>query len=149
MSEARINPQQPENQNIDDRIYYSLKQKEVGMNLSDLRPSSYLKKEDVGEGKLVTVKALTREEIADGETKGVLHFHELDKPLVLNTTNLQLMAQITGHDTDLEKNWVGHKVVLYVNPDVSYQGRITGGIRIRAPKPGAIAPVEEKSDLPF
>jgi hypothetical protein len=90
---------------------------------------------------------------ADPEHKWCLEFRETDKPLVLNMTNMQLCAKVFGsEDTD---DWTGKPIVLYTDPNVSYGGKIVGGIRVRAPKPGAKLPepvqVEAPSDddIPF
>ncbi len=72
----------------------------------------------------------------DPENKWCLTFSESDKPLVLNMTNIQLCERIFGSDdTD---HWLKKKLVLYVDPNVSYAGKLTGGIRVRAPKPGSV-----------
>ena len=66
--------------------------------------------------------------------------NECDKPMVLNSTNGQIIAQITGSDdTD---HWTGHKIVLYNDPNITFAGKLTGGIRARAPKnqPAKAAP---------
>jgi hypothetical protein len=109
---------------------------------SDMRESKFLKKEDVGRGVLATVTGCIRKntamEGADPEQKWCLTFQELDKPLVLNVTNVQLCEQIfKSDDTD---EWIGKRVVLYTDPNVSYQGKLVGGIRVRAPKPSAAPP---------
>jgi|WetSurMetagenome_2_1015567.scaffolds.fasta_scaffold476410_1 hypothetical protein len=108
------------------------------MNLSDLKTSKFLKKEDVGNGTLLTISHLSRENVAqegaEPELKPVLFFNGIDKGLVLNSTNGQIIAQITGHDTDIEKTWVGQNIVLYHDPNVSFGGKLVGGIRIRAPR---------------
>ena len=91
---------------------------------------------------------------ADPEMKWCLTFQEIDKPLVLNATNVQLCEQILGSDdTD---DWQGKRIVLYTDPNVSFQGKLTGGIRVRAPKPSAAppppAPVADSltdDDIPF
>jgi hypothetical protein len=128
---------------------------------SDMRESKFLKKEDVGRGVLVTISGCVQKNVAkegaDPEQKWCLTFKELDKPLVLNGTNVQLCEAICGSDdTD---HWIGKRIVLYTDPNVSYQGRLVGGIRIRAPKPGAVAPpppvpsiedlTSDDSDIPF
>ena len=114
-------------------------------SINDLKSSKFLKKEDVGEGVLVTITALTQENVAkegvDPDLKFALHFKEFEKPLVLNSTNGQIIAQITGESDNIEKSWVGHKIVLYEDPNVSFGGKLVGGIRVRAPKPA--------SNLPF
>jgi hypothetical protein len=109
------------------------------MNVNDLKTSKFLKKEDVGEGVLATISNLTQENVAlDGapaDMKVTLHFKELDKPLVLNSTNGQIIAQITGVTEDIEAGWIGKQIVLYTDPNITFQGKLVGGIRVRAPKP--------------
>lgn len=127
---------------------------------SDMRESKFLKQTDVGKGLLVTVTACkpynVAQEGAEPEHKWCLVFNEINKPLVLNATNIQLCERIfNSDDTD---DWNGKKIVLYVDPNVSYAGKLTGGIRVRAPKPGAVAPPPppppadpdfDDSDVPF
>lgn len=106
--------------------------------LKDIRSSKYLKKEDVGIGVLATIKAVTQENVAlegaEEQMKFTVHFNELDKPMVLNSTNAQTIAKINGQEENIEVNWIGTRVVLYDDPNVSYAGKVVGGIRIRAPK---------------
>lgn len=109
------------------------------MHVSALKESKFLKRTDVGTGALATIRSLSQENVAkegaEPELKYVLHFEEFEKPLVLNSTNAQIIAQITKQeDTD---DWTGHKVVLYDDPNVSFGGKLVGGIRIRAPKQAA------------
>ena len=80
--------------------------------------------------------------------------------MVLNSTNGQAVAAITGsEETD---DWIGRKVVLYDDPNVSFGGKLVGGIRIRAPrgqaakaiaaapKPAPVAqPEASDDDVPF
>jgi len=107
------------------------------MHINQLTESRFLKKEDCGpQGILVTIKTISQENVAkEGvpeELRWAICFEELEKPMVLNSTNGQLIAAITGKtDTD---DWPGYKVVLYNDPTVSFAGKITGGIRVRAPK---------------
>jgi hypothetical protein len=126
----------------------------------EMKESNFLKKEDVGRGFLATITGCIRKNVAkegaEPDLKWCLTFAELEKPLVLNATNIQLAEQITGSDdTD---HWVGHKIVLYVDHNVSYGGKLIGGIRMRKPKPGSVpakpAPVPEdemvgEDDIPF
>ena len=124
---------------------------------SDMRESKFLKKEDIGKGVLATITGCVQKNVAkdgaDPEQKWCLTFRELDKPLVLNATNVQLCEAICGSDdTD---HWVGKRIVLYTDPNVSYQGKLIGGIRVRAPRPGSVPapppvadPLDE-SDIPF
>lgn len=109
---------------------------------SDMRESKFLKQTDVGRGALGTVEKVVQmnvaKEGADPEMKWCLTFHEIEKPLVLNSTNIQLCEKIFGSDdTD---DWKGKRIVLYTDPNVSFQGKLVGGIRVRAPKPSAPPP---------
>jgi len=129
------------------------------MHVSALKESKFLKRTDVGSGILATIKTLTQENVAkegaEPELKWCLHFEESEKPLVLNSTNAQVIAKVTGHeDTD---DWPGSVIVLYDDPNVSFGGKLVGGIRVRAPRTAGSAPKTqavaafkaEDSDVPF
>jgi hypothetical protein len=103
---------------------------------SEMRESKFIKQGDVEKPVLWTVTGVERHNVAqegaDPEMKWCLTFSEIDKPLVLNSTNIQLCERAFGSDnTD---QWIGRQIVLYVDPNVSYAGKITGGVRVRAPK---------------
>jgi hypothetical protein len=103
---------------------------------SEMRESKFLKQSDIGAGALMTVTGCERHNVAkegaEPEHKWCLAFEESEKPLVLNSINIQLLEKIFGSDdTD---DWIGKRVVLYVDPTVSYAGKVVGGIRVRAPK---------------
>lgn len=72
-----------------------------------------------------------------------LHFRELDKPMILNSTNGQIIAKITGSEES--DDWDGKQIVLYHDPNVSFGGKLVGGIRVRAPKGAYKAPAPAKS----
>jgi hypothetical protein len=129
------------------------------MKIGQMMDSKFLKKEDVEPPKLVTIKGFSQQNAGrddSPEMKWTMSFIELGKPMVMNSTNLQLAAQALGSDdTD---NWIGKQVVLYNDPSVQFQGKLIGGIRIRAPKkrngaapaPVAVATEEEfDDDIPF
>lgn len=131
------------------------------MKLAELLPSSYLKKEDFPTPALLTIDRLERVNVAQegqpAEYKWALHFLELERPLVLNSTNIQTLGAICGDDTDA---WPGRKVVAYHDPSVSFGGKLVGGIRLRAPKQqaqqqaaaapaSAAAMADLEDDLPF
>jgi hypothetical protein len=129
------------------------------MKIGQMMESKFLKKEDVDPPKLVTIKGFSQQNAGRDdapEMKWCMSFIELNKPMVMNSTNLQLAAQALGSDdTD---NWTGKQVVLYNDPSVQFQGKLIGGIRIRAPKkrtgaapaPAPVATEEEfDDDIPF
>ena len=114
------------------------------MHIGMLKQSRFLTRADVGAGVLVTIKEIyqdnTAKEGAPEELKWVMSFHELDKPMVLNSTNGQIIAQIVGSEET--NDWAGHKVVLYDDPNVSFGGKLVGGIRTRAPRNTKPAPAK-------
>ncbi len=133
------------------------------MNISKIKQSKFLARADVSRPILVTIKSIHEENVAkEGEPvemKYALTFSNCEKPLILNTTNAQVIAQIlASEETD---TWTGKQIVLYDDPNVSFGGRLVGGIRVRAPRikaaaapapaPAPIAPLaeEEEQDDPF
>lgn len=105
------------------------------MHISELRESRFLKKEEVGNGTLATIREIYQENVAKSgapeEYKWVISFNELEKPMVLNSVNGQIIAQITGsEDSD---GWIGAQIELYNDPSIMFAGRLTGGIRVCAP----------------
>jgi hypothetical protein len=116
------------------------------MNVSDFSTSRYLRKEDCGNGILLTIQSVQEEMVGQGASakkKPILYFVETItpqgkpiKPMVLNPTNAKLIAQFTGIATDVERGWVGVKIVAYWNPAVNnpQPGGTPGGISVRAPR---------------
>lgn len=119
-------------------------------NVNDLKSSKFLTKNDVEPAVLVTIKSYEQMNVAmesqAPEDKWTLSFRELDKPLVLNMTNGMLIAAITGSE-DFDK-WLGKQVVLYNDKTVSFAGKITGGIRVKAPQGGQPNPDYVGDDPP-
>jgi len=112
-------------------------------SVSEMLPSRFLKQSDIEQPTVVTIGSLSKE-VLDDQPRWILKFHELDKPLVLNSTNIQALARICGSSNS--DNWSGQKVVLYVDENVSYGGKVVGGLRIRAVNKRAVqkpAEVEE------
>ena len=104
-------------------------------NINTMKESKFLRKEDAGEGILLTIKEIVKQNVAlpgePKEEKWVMHFEEA-KPLVLNSTNTKRAAKICGSDeTD---DWIGKQIVAFNDEDVEFAGEIVGGIRLRAPR---------------
>lgn len=117
---------------------------------SEMRESKFLKQSDIGAGALMTVTGCERHNVAkegaEPEHKWCLAFEESEKPLVLNSINIQLCERIfASDDTD---DWVGKRIVLYVDPTVSYAGKVVGGIRVRAPKVANQTAAKKAPSLP-
>lgn len=102
--------------------------------LNEMIESKFIKKDDVGDGILVTITGVDRYNVAmqgaPEELKWCLDFREIEKPLVLNVTNMRVIETTLGSDnTD---DWIGKQIVLYNDPSVMYKGEIKGGVRVRA-----------------
>jgi hypothetical protein len=130
------------------------------MKISAMTQSKYLKQDDAPDDTIVTIQKVGQANIAkEGapqEFKWMIRFHEFDKPMVLNRTNIALLGKFLGDDTD---DWVGKQVVLYNDETIQFEGKITGGLRfkrVKASKPAKPAPPmmededkEQDSDVPF
>lgn len=95
----------------------------------------YLKTEHVKEEKEYQIKNVKIEKIGRGdqqEKKVVVYFEGLDKGLALNKINSNAIAKVA--DSREIEDWDGVKVILYVDPDVTYMGDTVGGIRIKSGK---------------
>lgn len=110
-------------------------------NVNDLKRSRFLSQKDIVRPVLVTITAYKEMNIAmegaEEQLEWVLFFKEFDKPFVLKPVNGQLIAAIIG---SIEfPDWIGHQIVLYIEPSVTYGTKVTGGIRCRAPKGQTVA----------
>ena len=122
---------------------------------SDMIESKYLKQSDIDGEVIVTIQKVGRGNVAQEDQpedlKWMIRFTEFKKPMVLNTTNIQLLEKACGEDVD---GWSGQEVILYVDPNVSFGGKLTGGIRVKSAKPAAApkrasAMADLDSDVPF
>lgn len=120
---------------------HKTKERPNKLNINQLKQSRYLSQGDVGTGVLVTIKGVTQENVGlEGEPeklRWVMTFAEAEKGLVLNSTNGQLIASFLKSDES--DNWIGHKIVLFNDPTISFGGKLVGGIRVRAPRGQAAA----------
>lgn len=105
-------------------------------NVHDLKKSKYITQKDCDPPIRVTIIGDKEENMAmdgaDPDFQWTILFKEIDKPFVVNATNCNLIAAITGKENS--KDWVGCVIVLYVDPTISYRGKVTGGVRCRASK---------------
>jgi hypothetical protein len=92
----------------------------------------------------------------DGDPKLRLGFLETERDWIIGPMPARMVATLHGDDYD---EWVGKRVTLYVDPSVTFGGKIVGGIRPRlnatppapqpAPAPAAPPPADDGADLPF
>jgi hypothetical protein len=105
------------------------------VNINSAFKGNYLKSAElIGKRVLVTIDRVALEKIeGEGgeEEKPVLYFIGHERGLVCNRTNAEEITAIVGdQETD---RWHGHKIVLYVDPNVKFSGKKVGGIRVMAP----------------
>ena len=104
--------------------------------------NKYLRADSISGDMEVTIRDVTLESFDKTEgrvTKMVLHFAEMDAGLVMNRTLVRSLEAIFGSDETID--WTGGKVIIYRDPDITFDGKAVGGIRIRAATP--------PEDVPF
>jgi hypothetical protein len=97
------------------------------MKANDAFPSKFLKAADLGTRRVVvTISHVEVEKFDDGDRPCVF-FQGKDKGLVLNKTNFNTIADITGEeDSD---DWAGKRITLYATK-TEYQGKRVDAIRV-------------------
>lgn len=109
---------------------------------SEMIQSKYMRKEDIEEDTIMTIKDCTLEDVGQDQQKEqrwALWFKEFPKAMILNVTTIRVLEQAFGDDTD---DWMGKRVKVYVDPNVSFQGRVVGGLRLRPPPKQVKTPVK-------
>lgn len=104
-------------------------------NVNQMIESKYLKQSDLdGETEVTIVKIgqlnVARED-QEPEMKWAVRFQEFKKPMVLNSTNIQLLSKAC--ESEESEDWIGRKVVIYADPNVSFGGKLVGGLRVKLP----------------
>jgi hypothetical protein len=117
-------------------------------NINDAFPSNYLKASDLqGRQPVVTIDRVEFEPVGrTREMKPILYFAGKDKGVVLNKTNANKIASLTG--STLTEDWTGMRVTLFAT-HVEFQGETVEAIRIKAapqgngarPQAAAVRPV--------
>jgi hypothetical protein len=106
------------------------------MNREELFPSRYLRATDLAAPRVVTIAGVSQEDFQnDGETrtKPVIQFRERVKPMVVNMTNFDTIADVAG--TDETDQWRGVQVELFADK-VRFRGKSVDSVRVRAPDQG-------------
>lgn len=106
------------------------------MNIDKAFPSKYLKASDFDDVDMpCTIKHVRMEQVGQGGDevpKAVIYFQEMEKGMICNTTNKNIIVKLYGKETN---DWTGQKVVLWVNHDVQFKGEIVSAIRVRSRAP--------------
>ena len=101
------------------------------MTRNQVYPSRWLKAADLApEGEQVTISNVTLEKIGEErEEKPVMAFGEIEKELVVNVTNWNSIAELTGEENS--DDWPGH-VIKLVRVRVPFGGKNVEAIRVEA-----------------
>jgi hypothetical protein len=108
-------------------------------NIDEMNDSRFLTAAECGEqGKLLVIEYVTKQNVSPRDQppkeKWCSYHSNGVKPLVLNKTNRQKIAEILGSkETD---DWTRGRVVAYKASGIIFQGKMVEGIRIRAPGSG-------------
>jgi hypothetical protein len=102
-------------------------------DLDSVYGSKFLSAADIGERKIRTkILKVRKEELRGKDDKKRMRFalflESLDKPLVLNATNKDRLVDGLGR---VPSKWAGASVGVFVDPDVSFGGKKTGGVRLK------------------
>jgi len=126
--------------------------------------SSYLKQSDVGpQGVNLKIVRFSKETMGDDNSlQTCIHFSDPNyKPMVIKPTNRDLLNYALGLTDDSPLNeFLGKAINVFADPTVTYAGKRTGGLRIRAavvsdPVAEAVAKAqttqqtEPNDDIPF
>lgn len=98
----------------------------------------YLKKEDIPDsGLLARIRGAKEDTLEEDDgsqqSKMILFFHGLEKGLVMNATNINVLIDMTG--TEETDDWIDREIEIYVDHGVMLRGKRVGGVRLRAPGP--------------
>lgn len=121
------------------------------MKIGSMLESKYMKRSDLDEyegERIVTITKIGKVNVAQDddppEMKWAMRFKEFDKPMILNSTNIQLCAKAC--DSDDTDDWIGKRVTIYDDPNVSFGGKLVGGLRIKkAPKQRQADPMDDEA----
>ena len=97
------------------------------VNAKKFVSAKYLSAKNIGnlKGKTFVIDAAFTDVINE-EEKLIIRLNGIDNPMVLNQTNLSILVESFGEDTD---TWVNHKVMLNV-VKVQYAGNLVDGIQL-------------------
>jgi hypothetical protein len=122
----------------------------------DLSNSKYFCKADVKHGPVqAVIKGWAKEEVGPNkDLQFVIHFEGNVKPLILKPTNGDRI-KVVAKTGDLDE-WAGTEITLYLEPNVEFQGKMVGGVRVAVPgqvvsqaNPAPSSVDSTDDDLPF
>jgi hypothetical protein len=109
--------------------------------LNQFYGSKFLSAVDVGNRKIPTnIESVGKVDLRNGDgtkrVRFVLRLGGIDKPMVLNVTNVNALIEKLGRNP---ASWKGASVGIYVDPNVTYGGKRVAGLRLRVLGPVSAA----------
>ena len=105
-------------------------------NINDMRETNYLSKNDVEPPAVLKITKCEQIDVSldsePEELKWILHFAGDYKPLILNWTNINLIAATLGSEET--SDWIGKDITLFNDKSIMFKGKVTGGIRVYIPQ---------------
>jgi hypothetical protein len=114
--------------------------------------SRFLQASDIGDKKIRSkISRVRKEDMTDRETgkkkvRFVIFFESIDKGLILNATNKNMLVDALGKQP---ASWIGASVGIFVDPNVTYGNKRTGGLRLRVLTPPAGKPAAAPATKPL
>ena len=117
----------------------------MGLKAGDVFPSKYISQADVLEcpgqvmrGTITQVyMGPVKNDNGHDENKALMQISCSDKEFILSARiNWETLEREYGYDSD---EWLGKPVELFVDPNVTFGAKRTGGVRVRVPKAAATA----------
>jgi hypothetical protein len=102
-------------------------------DLNQVYGSKFLSAADVGDQKIRTeIEQVWKEHLRNGDgtkrVRFVVRLSGIDKPMVLNMTNINALIDKLGRNP---ANWKGAPIGIYVDPNVTYGGKRVAGLGLR------------------
>lgn len=72
--------------------------------------------------------------------KAVVYFKEGYKPMILNVARSKSISKVCG--SPYFEDWIGHRIQLYVQPNIRAFGDVVSAVRVRDFKPKAPEPIK-------
>ena len=97
------------------------------MDTSQFYQGRFFRAAEIADPMVLTIANVKAEKMNDGTMKPVMSFDEEDQSVVLNKTNLTLLQEALGHDSD---NWIGHQIELSASL-VNFGSKRVPGLQVK------------------
>lgn len=110
------------------------------VNINDAY-TGYLKAADFqGQARNLTISHVEIKEMGDGTKKGCVFFNGVERGILLNVTNKNVLVEMFGAETDA---WPGNVVCVFPS-QTDFQGKVVDCIRMRRPVINQQQPAQEQ-----